>query len=68
MISKDFYEVLLKSDISFFTGVPDSLLKSILAYITDNTSEENEVEVKSLHDLKEEFVEANASQDTEDLH
>ena len=34
----------------------------------DNTSEENEVEVKSLHDLKEEFVEANASQDTEDLH
>jgi|TARA_B100000795_G_scaffold85324_1_gene61973 phosphonopyruvate decarboxylase len=43
MISKDFYEVLLKSDISFFTGVPDSLLKSILAYITDNTSEENNI-------------------------
>ena len=34
----------------------------------DNTSEENEVEVKSLHELKEELVEANASQDTEDLH
>ena len=34
----------------------------------DNTSKENEVEEKSLHDLKEEFVEVYASQDTEDLH
>lgn len=34
----------------------------------DNASEENEVEVKSLYDLKEEFVEASASQDIEDLH
>lgn len=34
----------------------------------DNTSKENEVEEKSLHDLKEEYVEVDASQDTEDLH
>lgn len=34
----------------------------------DNTSKENEAEEKSLHDLKEEFVEVGASQDTEDLH
>ena len=34
----------------------------------DNTSKENKVEEKSLYDLKEEFVEVDASQDTEDLH
>jgi len=34
----------------------------------NNTSKENEVEEKSLHDLKEEYVEVYASQDTEDLH
>ena len=43
MISKDFYEVLIKSGVSFFTGVPDSLLKSVLAYITDNTQEANNI-------------------------
>ena len=34
----------------------------------DNISKENEKEEKSLHDLKEEFIEADANQDTEDLH
>ena len=34
----------------------------------DNTPKENEVEEKSLHDLKEELVEVGASQDTADLH
>lgn len=31
-----FIETLAKHDISFFAGVPDSLLKNICAYITDN--------------------------------
>jgi phosphonopyruvate decarboxylase len=38
MISvKDFYSSLIKNGIDFFAGVPDSLLKDICAYITDNT-------------------------------
>jgi phosphonopyruvate decarboxylase len=31
------YDTLLSNGIDFFTGVPDSLLQSICAYITDNT-------------------------------
>lgn len=39
---KEFYNELLKNDIDFFTGVPDSLLKSFCAYIKDNvTSDKN---------------------------
>jgi phosphonopyruvate decarboxylase len=34
---KLFYDLLLERDVNFFTGVPDSLLKNICAYITDNT-------------------------------
>jgi phosphonopyruvate decarboxylase len=34
---KQFYDLLLERDVNFFTGVPDSLLKNICAYITDNT-------------------------------
>lgn len=42
MIStKDFYNVLAQNDISFFSGVPDSLLKSICAFLTDHVSPEN---------------------------
>jgi len=33
-----FFENLNKSGIEFFSGVPDSLLKNICAYITDNSS------------------------------
>ena len=38
-----FYNLLKDKDIDFFTGVPDSLLKSICAYISDNVSKENNV-------------------------
>ena len=34
---EEFYDLLLENDVDFFTGVPDSLLKNICAYITDNT-------------------------------
>ncbi len=38
MISPEvFYNHLIKNNVDFFTGVPDSLLKDICAYITDNT-------------------------------
>lgn len=32
-----FYEELITHDVDFFTGVPDSLLKNICAYITDHS-------------------------------
>jgi len=32
-----FYSYLVKNNVGFFTGVPDSLLKDICAYITDNS-------------------------------
>ncbi len=38
-----FYKLLKDNGIDFFTGVPDSLLKSICAYITDNVSKENNI-------------------------
>jgi phosphonopyruvate decarboxylase len=34
-----FFQALIEKDITFFTGVPDSLLKDICAYITDNVAE-----------------------------
>lgn len=33
-----FYDTLIRLGIDFFTGVPDSLLKSFCAYITDHTN------------------------------
>lgn len=33
-----FYECLIKNEIDFFTGVPDSLLKNICAYISDHST------------------------------
>ncbi len=36
---EDFYNVLAGSGVSYFTGVPDSLLKSICAYVSDNADE-----------------------------
>ena len=37
MISpKSFYNHLIKENINFFTGVPDSLLKDLCFYINDN--------------------------------
>lgn len=38
-----FYEALVENGIDFFTGVPDSLLKEICAYITDNVSKRNHI-------------------------
>ena len=38
---KLFYDRLIKAGTDFFTGVPDSLLKSFCAYITDNAEPEN---------------------------
>lgn len=40
---QDFYELLKKKDINFFSGVPDSLLKDICAFITDNTSSKRNI-------------------------
>lgn len=41
--TKYFYDNLLKRDIDFFTGVPDSLLKDICSYITDETPKESNI-------------------------
>ncbi|MCZ6899855.1 MAG: thiamine pyrophosphate-binding protein, partial [Bacteroidetes bacterium] len=44
MIScEKFYQSLLENNISFFTGVPDSLLKNICAYITDHAPSNNHI-------------------------
>lgn len=40
---KFFIDTLAKHDISFFAGVPDSLLKNICAYITDNVPAHNNI-------------------------
>lgn len=40
---KSFYDSLIKREINFFTGVPDSLLKDICAYIADHSKPENNV-------------------------
>ena len=37
--TQEFYEALNQNGIDFYTGVPDSLLKNICSYITDNTSD-----------------------------
>ncbi|KAA6344758.1 hypothetical protein EZS27_007635 [termite gut metagenome] len=44
MISpQDFIDILKKNDIDFFTGIPDSLLKDVCAYMSDNLSVENNI-------------------------
>lgn len=40
---KNFYDKLLEKNIDFFTGVPDSLLKDICKYITDNAPKEKHI-------------------------
>lgn len=37
------YNAFLADGVDFFTGVPDSLLKNICAYITDNTAKEKNI-------------------------
>ena len=44
MIScKNFYDCLIRNEINFFTGVPDSLLKDFCAYVNDNTSKKKNI-------------------------
>lgn len=40
---KDIFEHLIKVGVEFFTGVPDSLLKDICAYISDNVRKEKNI-------------------------
>lgn len=40
---KNFYNWLTKSNVDFFSGIPDSLLKNICAYITDNAPKTNHI-------------------------
>ncbi|MDD6395982.1 MAG: phosphonopyruvate decarboxylase [Firmicutes bacterium] len=41
--TKDFYDYLVKNDMNFFTGVPDSLLANICACIKENSPEKNNI-------------------------
>ena len=41
--TKNFIEILRTGGVEFFAGVPDSLLKNLCAYITDNISHENNI-------------------------
>ena len=38
-----FYDLLIKNGTDFFAGVPDSLLKNLCAYITDNAPDSNHI-------------------------
>ena len=38
-----FYKILKKNKITFFSGIPDSLLKNITTYISDNTKPNNHI-------------------------
>ena len=40
---KAFIDALAQGGVDFFAGVPDSLLKNLCAYITDNVSRENNI-------------------------
>ena len=40
---ENFYKSLIKEDISFFTGVPDSLLKNLCFYISDIENNKNHI-------------------------
>ena len=40
---KEFYEYLESKGINFYTGVPDSLLKSFCGYISDHAKESNNI-------------------------
>lgn len=40
---EEFYNTLKSNNIDFFSGVPDSLLKDICAFITDNVSKQNHI-------------------------
>jgi phosphonopyruvate decarboxylase len=41
--SSSFYQLLTKHSVDFFSGVPDSLLKSFCAYLTDNVDSDKHI-------------------------
>lgn len=41
--TEEFYDELIQNGIGFFTGIPDSLLKDICAYITENTATDKNI-------------------------
>lgn len=41
--TKTFYDYLIKKEMGFFVGVPDSLLKDLCACITDNSSKDQNI-------------------------
>ena len=41
--TSDFFNILKKNNIHFFTGVPDSLLKDICSFITDEVSKDKHI-------------------------
>ena len=41
--TSDFFNILKKNNIQFFTGVPDSLLKDICSFITDEVSKDKHI-------------------------
>jgi phosphonopyruvate decarboxylase len=43
IVCQNFYKFLVRNNIDFFTGVPDSLLKDFCAYVTDNTDESKNI-------------------------
>src|SRR3989344_3535693 len=43
MRCEEFYHLLQKNGITFFAGVPDSLLKEFTAYVADHTEDKNHV-------------------------
>ena len=43
IVSKEFYENLSSKGLSFFAGVPDSLLKDFCAYVTDHTPDDHNI-------------------------
>ena len=43
ILPSDFFRILKNNKIEFFTGVPDSLLKSFCAYVEDNVTSQNHI-------------------------
>ena len=39
----DFYNILVKEEVDFFTGVPDSTLKHFCFYLDDNSTQSNHI-------------------------
>ncbi len=40
---EEFFSALVENEVDFFAGVPDSLLKDICSFVTDNTSFEHNI-------------------------